>query len=343
MDFSLKKFFSKKPEEFETSKTIEKQDHRLSHESIVGNIIAPAENEVPVRQYDIARYRYYLRMLFAQGQLEVTNKRIIYRVTGTSFFGPILYHNEYDINHISGINIESGRRICIPYFILSLLVIGPLLIFIDTLLFGLFSTLLAGNGQQEPNIAACIAGAAVLLFLCFMTTRHRRIQYLILQLFFTLCVLGSGFNTAFSRGFDELYKLGVFPAIIGGIVEFFSTGPLQVLFLFIPLIIAIIGCYNFSMRQNISISIISDNASGLPINVANTKSLLISTSTVTIFGSDAKDAVMELGALIRDIKDLGSEAAIRKWKDIDPDDWRKLNRMYREKSSEAPLNATVRN
>ena len=39
---------------------------------------------------------------------------------------------------------------------------------------------------------------------------------------------------------------------------------------------------------------------------------------------------MELGALIRDIKDLGSEAAIRKWKDDDPDDWRKLNRMYRE-------------
>ena len=141
---------------------------------------------------------------FAQGQLEVTNKRDYLQGHRNLILRSILYHNEYDINHISGINIESGRRICIPYFILSLLVIGPLLIFIDTLLFGLFSTLLAGNGQQDFEH-------------CRMHRRSCRPSFPVLYdhpapahpvsdpaAFFTLCVLGSGFNTAFSRGFDEL-------------------------------------------------------------------------------------------------------------------------------------------
>ena len=92
-------------------------------QQIVPDSIKPNEGEVPVRQYTIAVLRNLLRFERAEGRLQVTNKRVIFRAAGTSLRGRTTLHQEYAIDEIAGIEARNNYKYNFLYFIFSLLII----------------------------------------------------------------------------------------------------------------------------------------------------------------------------------------------------------------------------
>jgi hypothetical protein len=307
-----------------TEKSLRESRLALRHESIVGNIVAPAEGEIPIRQYHLAKYRYYPRLMFADGRLELTNKRIIYRVSGVSLFGPILYHNEYEMDHASGLNIESGRRVSRPRFILTLLFLGPALYLITDMIVVLFLSLIMMFTSDFPFFIWVLLFVG-LFAVFFIAGEKKFLKLLLSQAALTVAVNATGFseiyNTELPKGFWPATKY--FFSFLG------SLGPM-LLFLLLGIVFAVFGCYSFSMRKNISVMILSSHAAGTPIELSNSKSFLLHASTLTVFGADANQAVTEVGAIISDLHSMG-DAAVEKWTHISSSDWSLRNRNYREK------------
>ena len=92
-------------------------------QQIVPDSINPNEGEVPVRQYNIAVLRNLLRLERAEGRLQVTNKRVVFRASGISFRGRTTLHQEYAIDEIAGIEARNNYKLNFLYFIFSLLII----------------------------------------------------------------------------------------------------------------------------------------------------------------------------------------------------------------------------
>ena len=93
-------------------------------QQIVPDSIKANEGEVPVRQYAIAILRNILRFERAEGRLQVTNKRVIFRAAGTSLRGRTTLHQEYAIDEIAGIEARNNYKFNFLYLIFALLIIS---------------------------------------------------------------------------------------------------------------------------------------------------------------------------------------------------------------------------
>lgn len=85
---------------------------------ITSECVVPTEQEIPVRQYNIAKLRTPLWKK-AYGRLQVTNKRVLFRAKGMSLAGPIEIENEFSLEEIGGIEIKMDYRFNLIMFLLS--------------------------------------------------------------------------------------------------------------------------------------------------------------------------------------------------------------------------------
>ena len=85
-------------------------DYYERGKQIVPDLVAPCENEIPIRQYHVVDIRSRLQGLWAEGRIMVTNKRLLFRASGRSFIGRTRVEQEYELDEISGINISHGVR-----------------------------------------------------------------------------------------------------------------------------------------------------------------------------------------------------------------------------------------
>ena len=102
----------------------DKQDFYERGKKIVPDVIAPIESEVPIKQYHVADLRARLQGLWAEGRLMITNKRVLFRASGRSFFGRTQVQSEYTIDEISGFNISRGIRFGGVDIFLALLILA---------------------------------------------------------------------------------------------------------------------------------------------------------------------------------------------------------------------------
>ncbi len=121
---------------------------------IVPDLIRPDEGEIPIKQYRFARLRSKLRGQYAEGYLQVTNKRLVFHAPGLSTVGKTLVHHEFEVNSIAGIDVQQGTRLSV------LNVIGGLLL---TLLISAELRSIFEAFYNESEFAATFV--AVLLFL----------------------------------------------------------------------------------------------------------------------------------------------------------------------------------
>lgn len=89
---------------------------------IVDQCIMPAEQEISIRQYNIARLETPLWKK-AYGRLQVTNRRVLFRSAGMSLAGPVIIENEFSLEEIGGIEIKTDYRFDILTFTFNLLAI----------------------------------------------------------------------------------------------------------------------------------------------------------------------------------------------------------------------------
>lgn len=78
---------------------------------IVPDIICANAGEKPIRQYDFAKLRTRLLFQRAEGRLQVTNKRLIFRAPGKSPAGKTVIHSEFEISDIAGIEVIKKHRL----------------------------------------------------------------------------------------------------------------------------------------------------------------------------------------------------------------------------------------
>ena len=93
---------------------------------IVPDCIKSDQDEVPVKQYDIARLQTLIKGAFAEGRLQVTNKRVLFRSSGRSIAGPTSMQHEFSIEEIAGIEIRKESRF--NFFTTLILILMSLII-----------------------------------------------------------------------------------------------------------------------------------------------------------------------------------------------------------------------
>lgn len=91
---------------------------------IVPDCIQPEENEIIVKQYNVAKLRTRLKFMKAEGRLMVTNRRVLFRAAGTSLTGNILQEHQFNLDEISGIEMHKDYKFSFLSFFGCLLLNG---------------------------------------------------------------------------------------------------------------------------------------------------------------------------------------------------------------------------
>ena len=91
---------------------------------IVPQCIDPDSGEMPIKQYDMAVLRTRLILSRAEGRLQVTNKRVIFRATGRSLMGRTTLQHEFAIDEISGIKLRKDHRFSFLNYLGVAIVVG---------------------------------------------------------------------------------------------------------------------------------------------------------------------------------------------------------------------------
>jgi hypothetical protein len=91
---------------------------------IVPDSIKPDEGEIPIRQYNIAVLRNLLKFERAEGRMQITNKRVIFRAAGRCAVGRTTLQHEFSIAEIGGIEARNNYKFSLMYFIFALLIIA---------------------------------------------------------------------------------------------------------------------------------------------------------------------------------------------------------------------------
>ena len=120
---------------------------------IVPECVQPIENEVVVKQYNIAKLRSRLKFMKADGRLMVTNRRILFRAAGTSLTGKVLQEHEFDIDELAGIEMHQDYK----FSFLNLF--GGLLF--EMLLYYLFFALFFHMTYRGPALGIILSLGAV--------------------------------------------------------------------------------------------------------------------------------------------------------------------------------------
>ena len=159
-----------------------------SAEKEKGKLIVPEcvdadENEVHIKQYDIARLQSLCKGAFAEGRLQITNKRVLFRANGISISGPTTMQTEFSIEEIGGIEIRKEPKF---NFITS---IGLILFYV--IMYFTFKD--AATGLYRNGLIGTIASAVLGIgsIVAFFALREKRLpRYLITAVIFSIMPLG---------------------------------------------------------------------------------------------------------------------------------------------------------
>jgi hypothetical protein len=271
---------------------------------ITPDSIKPTEGEIPIKQYNVAVLRTRLKLERAEGRMQVTNKRLLFRATGRSIAGRTTLHHEFAIKNIAGIEVRKDFRFSLFDFFL-----GCVVLHISAAVFGgLIMLMNLGNAILATTFGVIfgIVGA-VPVFIW-----HKKF-------WIKLMTAGAGLGS-----------------MATGVVSVGIVSPVAPLFLaplaIISLLIALFSWLLVSFLPNVAFIIknkMGQSGQGaIEIRRRNGKGGGLFGFLLTIKG-DAKEeysgftdvlptnetegAIREIGAIINDLQELG-DLGIEKWK-----------------------------
>lgn len=267
------------------------------NKKIVPDCVKPNEGEIPIRQYNIAKLRSRILQKYAEGRLQVTNKRIIFRATGFTLTGRTALQHEFAISEIGGIEVKKSFRISFLTMLLSIL-LACLVSEPFNLIFEKFN--------DAATTASCVIGCLVALALIvpfFLLKKKFWLKYILLSLAMGIM---SGINGLMSTAVDIITGGYVFDIIdaVSSVVTFFWIFNL-VIVSFVPDLRICIKTKGAGeavqiRKQTIGISTKEDGE--------------YTGFSEIVPGKDTDAAILEIGALIDDIQTMG-DYAIEKWQD----------------------------
>ena len=108
---------------------------------IIPDCIAADENEIPVKQYNIAVLRNLLRFERAEGRVQVTNKRVVFRACGRSLAGRTTLQHEFSMAEIAGIEAKRNYKFSFLHLLFAMIISG-------LALFIIYGNFLGGGAPQ---------------------------------------------------------------------------------------------------------------------------------------------------------------------------------------------------
>lgn len=243
---------------------------------IVPELTAPCEGEVPVKQYHICNARARVRGLWQEGRIQVTNKRIMFRLSGRSWIGRAMSHSEFDLNEIAGVALSNGVRFSAWDMIVAVLL----------------SMILIGLGGILGNFSGILALFIGIALAAPFFVIKKKYFIKVLSLAAAMGTLSAGIGVSSWRH----------PFI----------AKMNLCFLVIVVVLYMIALILFALKPSLSIQVMTKCASDSPIYIWSRQTFV---SILEILpGEDADVAIEELGAMIRDLQELG-DAGIAKWKE----------------------------
>ncbi len=263
------------------------------NQNITPDNISSNEGEIPIKQFNIAILRSRIRGQRAEGRLQITNKRVIFRAAGTSWKGRNAIQNEFQINNIAGIEIRKSNRIS------PLNILGGILL--TMLIMGGMASPFSDIYYSSPMWANILAILAALISISFF--------FFIKKCFWLKLAINSA-------------GLGIISSMIG--VDLYSILLEEKIFTFfntIFFILALVWLFNMvlvSLVPNLIINIKTGSASDAVQIRRKEWKLFKETQEYTGFSevipwSDTDLAIKEIGAIINDVQILG-DMAIETWK-----------------------------
>ncbi len=252
------------------------------------DFVTPTEGEIPIKQYVFSKMKFPLVQYMAEGVLQVTNKRIIYNLIGSSILGYERTHSEFSIDDVAGISVEKSTRfnliILLAYFLLSLPLFG--------FAFGLVML-------GKAYIALVLAAIGVFGAYLFSKTNHSFIYHCISAFSCDLAIAGMTSSTEIDV-LDIIFKI-IFAAGIGFFVYHNVKSYLKSL-----------------VKPTISVVVTSKSGAAQPINCSQVSVASVSASCIknlcdTLPTAETQVMMTELGAMVYDIQKMG-DYAIEKWR-----------------------------
>ena len=250
---------------------------------VVDQCVVPTEQEIPIRQYNIARLSTPLWKK-AYGRLQVTNKRLVFRSTGKSLAGPVMIENEFSLEELGGIEIKTDYRFNVLTFVLS----GLGIIFLSAL-YGWFSGLFLKWSMKAMTMAPSVIFAVLTIVAAAAFLVILRRGYLFKSAAMNACGISLLMITAFKSSRFAMVLAVI--SFIAAIVMWVYSGIVDDLHILIKAKGAV-GTMEIGRKLR------GDERSGFSI-VRPWK--------------DTEIAIREIGALLDDVKRFG-DAGIDKWK-----------------------------
>lgn len=281
---------------------------RITPDSIRNN-----ESEIPIKQYNIAILRSRLKFMRAEGRLQVTNKRVLFRATGRSMMGRTTLQHEFSIDEIAGLEARKDYRFSGLNFILGLLAINITSTLAAALLVGIY---------RETTVLAVILGliGAIAALLPYFMVRKRFVIKLFTSAAGVACCAALQAHAAYSSFSSSMYGL-----FSGGSSSFSAWNILTVPLLIISVVAMIVNLFQVSFVPNLVFIIKTKSAMGGAIEIRRARvsglfNLIFSSASDMEFtgynevlpAAETDIAITEIGAMIDDIQKLG-DLGVDKW------------------------------
>lgn len=272
------------------------------NKKIVPDCVQADEGETPIRQYNVAKLRSRILQKYAEGRLQITNKRILFRASGFALTGRTALQYEFAVSEIGGIEIKKSSRFSFLTMLLSLLL---------TALIAEPFKMLFENFNDTATTVSCVLGcilALVLIAPFFLLKRKFWLKYALLSVSMGIM---SGINHLASTIVEISTGTFAFDVID-------ATSTVVTAFWLFNLLLV-------SMTPDLRI-VIRTKSAGEPVQIRKRVwgFFLKQSNEYTDFGevlpwTDTDKAIRELGALIDDIQTMG-DYAIEKWKEDQQND-----------------------
>lgn len=277
---------------------------------IVPDCISANENEIPIKQYNIAVLRNLLRFERAEGRMQVTNKRVIFRAAGRSIGGRTTLQQEFAIDELAGIEAKRSYRFSFFHVLFGLLVV----LFAASI--GISIVL---SGSDMGRYSSTPIEVLMMSLFAFFSGYSVNIGALsvILGLLFGFGGLAPFFMVK-GRFLLKLLPLGV---SFGSFSAIALTGNgLINLFLLLSLLITIFGLLLYCIRPDFAILVKNKGAmeQSPPIYIRRSRGFWAwrqdgGTGFSEVMPTDESErAIREIGAMINDIQKLG-DFGLEKW------------------------------
>jgi hypothetical protein len=242
---------------------------------IVPVSIEPAEGEIPIRQYDIAVIRARLRLLYAEGRLQVTSRRVVFRASGIGLAGKTTLQHEIRVEDVSAIEARITSKVnCINSSVAFLFLGLPLF-------FGFAAAQAALTFSKGIGAAIIIAAFATGLTQLFAYRRK-----LLYRLAPVGASLGALFAATCSFGFNIPFLVLFFLGCVFAAFAWLACS-------FTPCLALRVKAKSGSSSFDITVGFTSSASEALP-------------------AEQAEEAIREISAIIMDVQSLGAAAA-EKW------------------------------